>query len=64
MSLEDTLAVIAKRAQMIQELPEGAMLAVALPEQETHSLLNEDLSLCSGQWDEDFCDCWLSGCGQ
>ena len=47
MSLEHTLAVIAKRAQMIQELPEGAMLAVALPEQETQSLLNEALSLAA-----------------
>lgn len=47
MSLEDTVALVAKRAQMIQELPEGAMLAVALSEQEARSLLTEELSLAA-----------------
>src|SRR5205814_347168 len=45
MSLEDALALVARRAQMIQELPEGAMLAVALTEQEVQPLLGTELSL-------------------
>lgn len=44
-SLEDALLLVAKRAQMIQSLPDGAMLAVHLPEAEVHSLLAADLSL-------------------
>jgi acyl transferase domain-containing protein/acyl carrier protein len=45
MSLEDALTLVAKRAQMIQELPGGAMLAVPLSEQDVRPLLNESLSL-------------------
>jgi acyl transferase domain-containing protein/acyl carrier protein len=45
MSLEDALTLVAKRAQMIQELPGGAMLAVPLSEQDVRPLLNENLSL-------------------
>jgi acyl transferase domain-containing protein/acyl carrier protein len=45
MSLEDALTLVAKRAQMIQELPSGAMLAVPLSEQDVRPLLNENLSL-------------------
>ncbi len=47
MSLEDALALVAKRAQMIQELPAGAMLAVALSEQDVRPLLNQQLSLAA-----------------
>jgi non-ribosomal peptide synthase protein (TIGR01720 family) len=45
LSLEDALTLVAKRAQMIQELPEGAMLAVGLSEEEIQPLLNEKLSM-------------------
>jgi acyl transferase domain-containing protein/acyl carrier protein len=44
-SLEDALALVAQRAQMIQGLPGGAMLAVPLPESEVQFLLGEELSL-------------------
>lgn len=44
-SLEEALILVAKRAQMIQELPSGAMLAVPLTEQEIYPLLGEQLSL-------------------
>ncbi len=46
-SLQDALMLVAKRAQMIQELPRGAMLAVALSEEETRSLLGKELSLAA-----------------
>jgi acyl transferase domain-containing protein/acyl carrier protein len=45
LSLEDAITLVAKRAQMIQELPGGAMLAVPLTEQEVQPFLNENLSL-------------------
>lgn len=45
LSLEEALTLVAKRAQMIQELPEGAMLAVPLSEKEVQPFLNEKLSL-------------------
>lgn len=44
-SLPDALTLVARRAQMIQELPGGAMLAVPLPEQEVRALLNDQLDL-------------------
>ncbi len=43
--LEDALTLVAKRAQMIQELPSGAMLAVGLSEEEIQPLLNEKISM-------------------
>ncbi|MDZ7967876.1 MAG: SDR family NAD(P)-dependent oxidoreductase [Nostoc sp. DedSLP03] len=45
LSLEDALTLVAKRAQMIQELPSGAMLAIALSENEIQPLLNDQLSM-------------------
>ncbi|MGC2997754.1 FkbM family methyltransferase [Streptomyces sp. G35A] len=45
LSLPDALTLVARRAALIDELPEGAMLAVMLPEQEVTPLLGEDVSL-------------------
>jgi acyl transferase domain-containing protein len=45
MTLEDALWLIATRAKLVNELPEGAMLAVTLPEDELRSVLPEDLSI-------------------
>jgi acyl transferase domain-containing protein len=44
-SLEDVLPFIAKRAKMIQDLPEGAMLAVPLSEKEILQYLDESHSI-------------------
>jgi acyl transferase domain-containing protein len=45
LSLEDALHLIASRAKLVNELPQGSMLAVMLPETELLSLLPEDLSI-------------------
>lgn len=45
LSLEDAILLVAKRAQMIQELPGGAMLAVPMTEAEVQPFLSENLSL-------------------
>jgi thioester reductase-like protein len=47
LSLEDALDLVAKRAQMIQQLPAGAMLAVPLTEAQVQPLLNDRLSLAT-----------------
>ncbi|OAD20020.1 polyketide synthase type I, partial [Candidatus Thiomargarita nelsonii] len=44
-SLEDALALVAVRGQLMQSLPRGAMLSVPLPETEVKKLLNQELSL-------------------
>ncbi len=46
-SLEDALALVAIRGQLMQQLPAGAMLSVALPEHEITPLLSQDLSLAA-----------------
>jgi amino acid adenylation domain-containing protein len=46
-SLEDALRVVALRAQWIERLPAGAMLALPLSEAEAASLLGADLSLAA-----------------
>ncbi len=46
-SLEDGLRIVIQRANLAEGLPEGAMLAVALPEESLVPLLNQALSLCA-----------------
>jgi phthiocerol/phenolphthiocerol synthesis type-I polyketide synthase E len=46
-SLEDALALVAIRGQLMQKLPNGAMLSVPLSEAEVQPLLHEELSLAA-----------------
>ncbi|MGH2510030.1 MAG: acyltransferase domain-containing protein, partial [Ktedonobacteraceae bacterium] len=46
-SLEDALKLVARRAQMIQELAPGAMIAVALSEKSVQPYLNEQICLAA-----------------
>jgi phthiocerol/phenolphthiocerol synthesis type-I polyketide synthase E len=46
-SLEDALTLVTRRAQLIQGLQPGAMLAVLLPEAEVLPWLSDDLSLAA-----------------
>ncbi len=46
-SLEDALALVATRARLMQKLPGGAMLSIALPEQAIQSYLGDGLSLAA-----------------
>jgi len=44
-SVDDALVLVAARGHLMQMLPEGAMLAVPLPEEKVQSLLEADLAL-------------------
>jgi acyl transferase domain-containing protein/acyl carrier protein len=44
-SLEDALALVTARGQLMQQLPPGSMLSVALSEQEVQSYLGSELSV-------------------
>ncbi|QHG19985.1 polyketide synthase [Nostoc sp. ATCC 53789] len=46
-SLEDALMLVATRGQLMQQLPSGAMLAVALPEKKVMQMLGDKLSLAA-----------------
>jgi len=46
-SLEDALTVVAWRGKLMQQMPEGSMLSVSLPEKELIPLLTEELALAA-----------------
>lgn len=46
-SLEEALRLVARRGQLMQQLPPGSMLAVPLPESEIRTYLSEQLSLAA-----------------
>lgn len=54
LSLKDALTLVARRAALIDALPQGAMLAVMLPEQDVTALLGPNLSLSAVNGDA-FC---------
>ncbi|MEU9254858.1 FkbM family methyltransferase [Streptomyces sp. NPDC048270] len=54
LSLKDALTLVARRAALIDALPQGAMLAVMLPEQDVAALLGPNLSLSAVNGDA-FC---------
>jgi non-ribosomal peptide synthase protein (TIGR01720 family) len=60
-SLEDAIALVAARGKLMQDLPEGDMLAVSLPEAEIEPYLNADLSLAAVN---ELSSCVVSGPGQ
>ena len=47
LTLPDALALVARRARLIDGLPSGAMLAVPLPEDEARALLGGELSIAA-----------------
>ncbi len=47
LSLPDALALVARRAQLLEKLPAGAMLAAPLSEEETRALIGAELSIAA-----------------
>ncbi|MEH2238957.1 type I polyketide synthase [Nostoc sp.] len=47
LSIEDALALVAARGQLMQQMPAGDMLAVPLPEKEVQSMLGEEVALAA-----------------
>ena len=47
MSVEDTLAIIARRGKLLQALPRGSMLVVHLDERQARAYLSDDISLAA-----------------
>ncbi|HEY0603975.1 MAG TPA: SDR family oxidoreductase [Herpetosiphonaceae bacterium] len=47
LSLQDALMLVAARGRLMQSLPSGSMLSVALPEDELQSLLTSEISLAA-----------------
>lgn len=58
MTLEEALQLVALRGRMVQQLPVGSMLSVALSEEELMSLLGADLSIAAINGPR---DCVVSG---
>lgn len=56
--LEDAIALVAKRSQLMQTLPPGQMLSVSLSEEQVQPLLGSHLSLASVNG---ACSCVVSG---
>ncbi|MCA1561429.1 MAG: acyltransferase domain-containing protein [Chloroflexi bacterium] len=46
-SLEDAVSVVTVRAQLMEDLPEGAMLAVSLPEHDVLSFVDDGVALAA-----------------
>ncbi|MEM1320999.1 MAG: amino acid adenylation domain-containing protein [Bacteroidota bacterium] len=46
-SLEDALAMVCKRGELFQTLPEGAMLSIPLPESEVQPFMDDQLSFAA-----------------
>jgi acyl transferase domain-containing protein/acyl carrier protein len=44
-SLEDALSIVAKRGELMEEVPKGGMLAILSPEEEIKALMGERLSI-------------------
>ena len=47
MALDDALRLVAARGALMQEIPAGAMLSVALPENEVRAILPAELDVCT-----------------
>jgi amino acid adenylation domain-containing protein len=47
LSLEDALTAVVSRGKLIQQLPGGSMISIALPEKQVKPLLSEEISLAA-----------------